>query len=370
MNLFSELTESLKISFQWNKSRVNCFAGILLALIAVRTVNLREIAVAFLSEAQLDSRYRRIRRFFASFKIDFVVIARWIFRLYLLDGQKVHLTMDRTNWYWGKSKINVFVLGFTHKGVAIPLLWRALNKAGAASAKEHQDILQRFIDIFGKKIIADVLGDREFASESLFSWLKKENIPFHIRIKDNSKTRLLHESYHDTKLLYYLFKDLKPNEMRAPKDLFDIFGVPLYIAASRSERGELMVVVTNQDPKDAIACYLRRWEIETLFSCLKERGFNFEDTRLTDLERIEKLTAILAMATAWMHKIGEWRATIKPIKFKKFKNGEQRPQYSYFRYGLDYIREAIFQINDRFDWLHACIELLKPKKIISMEVDL
>ena len=171
MNLFSELAESLKISFQWNKSRLNCFAGILLALIAVRTVNFREIAVAFLSDAHVDSRYRRIRRFFASFKIDFVVIARWIFRLYFLDGEKVHLTMDRTNWYWGKSKINVFVLSFTHKGVAIPLLWRALDKAGTASAKEHQEILQRFVDIFGKGIIADVLGDREFASESLFSWL-------------------------------------------------------------------------------------------------------------------------------------------------------------------------------------------------------
>ncbi|KCZ09755.1 hypothetical protein J973_4206, partial [Acinetobacter baumannii 26016_7] len=29
-----------------------------------------------------------------------------------------------------------------------------------------------------------------------------------------------------------------------------------------------------------------RWEIETLFSCLKGRGFNLENTRLTDPRRV------------------------------------------------------------------------------------
>lgn len=37
-------------------------------------------------------------------------------------------------------------------------------------------------------------------------------------------------------------------------------------------RDELMIVVTNKHPKNAIACYLRRWEIETLFCALKSRG--------------------------------------------------------------------------------------------------
>ena len=60
---------------------------------------------------------------------------------------------------------------------------------------------------------------------------------------------------------------------------------------------EWMVIATNQVPKNAISIYLRRWEIETLFSCLKERGFNFEDTRITNLERVEKLMGVLAMAT-------------------------------------------------------------------------
>lgn len=66
-----------------------------------------------------------------------------------------------------------------------------------------------------------------------------------------------------------------------------------------------MVVVTNEQPTNAIAVYLGRWDIETLFSCFKGRGFKFESTRLVELEKIEKLMAVLAMAIAWAHKIGE-----------------------------------------------------------------
>ena len=109
MDALSELVGSLKGNFEWNKARLYCLAGMLLALISVRTVNLREIAVAFVSDALLDSRYRRIRRFFSHFIIDYVVIARWIFGLYFSDQDKVYLTIDRTNWYWGKSKINVLL---------------------------------------------------------------------------------------------------------------------------------------------------------------------------------------------------------------------------------------------------------------------
>lgn len=64
-----------------------------------------------------------------------------------------------------------------------------------------------------------------------------------------------------------------------------IYSNTLYVAAGRSEKGELMIIVTNQQPNDAINIYLKRWGIETLFSCLKGRGFNFEDTHMTRQER-------------------------------------------------------------------------------------
>ena len=49
----------------------------------------------------------------------------------------------------------------------------------------------------------------------------------------------------------------------------------------------------------------RRWEIGTLFKALKSQGFNFEATRLTGLDRIERLLALLAIVFCWAHLLGD-----------------------------------------------------------------
>ena len=46
-----------------NKARIGFLAGMLLALLKVKTVNLAELARAFISTAEESSRYRRIQRF-------------------------------------------------------------------------------------------------------------------------------------------------------------------------------------------------------------------------------------------------------------------------------------------------------------------
>ncbi len=148
----------------------------------------------------------------------------------------------------------------------------------------------------------------------------------------------------------------------------EIFGQKVYLAGSRSEGGELMIVATNIGDKEAIAVYLRRWEIEVLFSCLKGRGFRFEDTRLTQPERIETLIALLCVDVCWVYKVGEWKAKTKPIKFNQYRES-RRPQYSYFRYGFDVIREAI--LNNHFAQfsLVQCLWCIKiPIQLISREV--
>lgn len=100
MDSLNELVKSLNGYFKWNKARLFCLAGTLLALISVRTVNLREIAAAFASSALLDSRYKRLKRFFASFQMDCAVIAQWIYGLYFSRDQKIYLTIDRTNQHF------------------------------------------------------------------------------------------------------------------------------------------------------------------------------------------------------------------------------------------------------------------------------
>lgn len=212
-----------------------------------------------------------------------------------------------------------------------------LNKAGNATGSEHIQIVKRFTNIFGKKQIAGVLADREFGNGKFISWLTKEEIPYYIRIKDGSRAKFFCEKGFQIKKMFARLEQKKQSYHIQP---MIIYGQKVFVAAGRSERGELMVVITNQSPKNAVVIYLRRWEIESLFQSLKSRGFRFEDTHITNKEKISKLTALLAIGFCWAHKVGEWRAEKKPIIFKKFKDG-LRLQNSYFRYGFDFIRDAL-----------------------------
>ena len=116
-------------------------------------------------------------------------------------------------------------------------------------------------------------------------------------------------------------------------------GPKVRIAALRNDKGELVIIATNDKPDQALATYKRRWEIEMLFGCLKTRGFNFENTHLVHLERIEALLALLAIAFSFAHIVGEWQNELIPIKLKQHK----RKAMSLFRYGLDYLRNILFK---------------------------
>jgi hypothetical protein len=349
MEYTSELIGSLNVHFGWNKARITCFVKMLLALIVSQTVNMSKIALLFSSGAKKLSRYRRMQRFFAQFEIDYDMIAGFIFRLFFINGGKWYLTIDRTNWKWGDANINILTLAIAFKGIAIPIYWELLDKRGNSDTPERIVLLKKFISSFGKDCIAGVLADREFVGENWFGWLLKEKIIFYIRIKKNmlttnSKGQPIHA--------YKLFYGLSPMSERVLYGKRNILGHSLYVSGLKLLDGDFLIIVTNENPGNAIKTYGLRWEIESLFSCLKGRGFNFEDTHITNQERIKKLLALLAIAFCWAHKTGEWQhEACEPIKIKT----HGRPAVSLFRYGLDYLVEAVVNMVVRTDLFENCL---------------
>ena len=231
-----------------------------------------------------------------------------------------------------------------------------LPKAGSSSFKEQKALISRFIKDFGKENILGILGDREFSCGSLLEWLNKEKIGFYIRIKENT---MVHIRQNKLSCAKRIFKQIKPKQHHFFGMTVWVFGEKVYLAASRSEQRELMIIATNKDPRLAIAIYLRRWEIETLFGSLKSKGFRFEETHMTQLDRINKLMTVLAIGFCWAHKVGEWRALKKPITLKKHAN-TLRPQNNYFRYGLDFIRELILNPFKKYHEFKRCLSALVP----------
>jgi len=124
-----------------------------------------------------------------------------------------------------------------------------------------------------------------------------------------------------------------------------LWGHWLYLAGLRLEDGSLLVVATNHAPSTAISDYARRWGIETLFDCLKTRGFCLEATHLKDTERLKKLIALLTLAFCWAHQVGEWVVEQHPIKIKK----HGRKARSIFRTGFDSLRTLLLNLDEKMD---------------------
>ncbi len=258
--------------------------------------------------------------------------------------------MDRTNWKLGKSDINLLFIGIAYRGISFPLLWISLPKCGNSNTAERKNVVDKFIAIFGVSKIKCLTADREFIGQKWFLYLLEKKIHFCIRVKDNFKVI---SSKGNEVAVKALFRNLRQGEVRILKGRRLICGVRLFVIGLRLKNGEYLILVTDKNPESAIETYKLRWEIETLFGCLKTRGFNLESTHLTEPERINKLVALLAITFCWCHVTGEWLNEIKPIKIKK----HGRKAISIFRYGLDCLRETIFNISSNLPTFRKLVRL-------------
>lgn len=342
-----------------NKARITCLSLIIIAIIIAQSSNLKQIARNFQKVGKTDSHYRRIQRFFAKTEFNYDQIAKFIYTLFGLDN--VTLTIDRTNWKWGKTNLNIFMLAVVYKGIAIPLYWTMLDKRGNSKTLERCELIKKFITTFGKEKIQDLLADREFIGEEWFKWLNDASIKFAIRIKKNSK---VFNHHGELVQIHTLLRQVDKYQTYRHGRILIVDNCPVRIFAKRDKNNQLIIIATNDiQSLDAMSLYAKRWEIETLFSCLKGRGFNLEDTHLTHLDRVSKLVAVNAIAFCWAYHIGVHKDKNKPLARKIKSNG--RPQSSLFALGLDLLIEGfrlVFLANNR-SVLHELVSFLTSKPL-------
>jgi hypothetical protein len=276
------------------------------------------------------------------------------------------LDLDRTNWKFGRIEINLLVLAVVVADqFSIPLLWKALPKKGNSNSIEQIDLLQSFVDIFGSHKIACLTADWEFVGKEWITYLIKNNIPFFIRIKRNRLVEWGEEKCH----ISTFFGHLKGRQKRYIQ--FDLDGHLLFFAGTLSQDSELVIVMSNQDVgPEILRIYKKRWTIELMFGHCKKNGFNLEDTHLVNLDRIEKLLAVVRSALLLCLKAGEQEERKSPTPYKKT---VQAPAVSTFRRGFDFLRKLLFQVSDQaLELLASFLEgtlnqafYLRPQKIIQ-----
>src|SRR5262249_3949142 len=135
------LEQTLLDNLPWNKARIKFVARFLLALYAMRTVNLSILATAFSGTAKEESNYKRLQRFLRGFEMPYAQLALFLVKLLGVPGPYT-LALDRTNWKVGTIDLNLLMLSIVDRGVGIPVVWIVLSKAGNSATRERLTLLQ------------------------------------------------------------------------------------------------------------------------------------------------------------------------------------------------------------------------------------
>jgi hypothetical protein len=330
-----------------NKARIKLISLFLQSLIKVQTVNFNRLANSFEANAKPDSSLRRIQRFFADYFYDVDLVAKLIFAL-IPSKEKYGLSLDRTNWKIGEENINILVLGIVHEGLAFPLLFKMMPKFGNSNCKERTEIMDKFNDLFGFEKIDYLVADREFIGKNWLDYLNRNQIKYHIRIRENFK--VYKRKGEKPIKAAWLFSRLKAGQFEHYPKIVYINDVACYLSASvikaKNGNAEYQFLISFNNPSESKECYKKRWQIETMFKALKSSGFNIEKTHLQDIERVSKLISLVFIAFVWCYKVGIY-VDIHEKKIKIKKHGYRAK--SLFKYGLDYIANIFLNPQNQVD---------------------
>lgn len=329
--------------FPLGKSRLETLSVLVVGLVMARTVNLSHLASHFAGAAKLSSNYRRLQRFFQFVALDNKAVARLIVTTLNLDRKK-RLALDRTNWKFGATHINILVLAIVTRRFRVPIFWSFLPHQGNSDTAHRIALIGRYIDCFGVDGVELLLADREFIGAEWIDFLCKNKVPFAIRLRADVAIDLQEGGT-------WLFKTLlRGRRIRTVTRIWrgrfpsSVLPQTLNFAAREIKSSEWLIIVTNMaDAKRALREYKKRWGIECLFADAKRRGFNLEDTHLTQAKKLSTLMAVIAVAMSWAYACASTLMGYKVIK----RNAHKRRKKSWFRTGLDALRKWIVHEPDK-----------------------
>ncbi len=344
------LERTLAENVTWNKARINFLAKFLVALVQVKTINLAQVSKVLSGRAKPDSHYKRIQRFLRFFPLPFAELARFVIALIGLKPPFV-ITIDRTDWYLGETPLNVLMLGINYQGISFPLLWTILEKKGCSDTAERIALMHDYTRLFGIETIAFICADREFIGVEWLAFLCRQRIKFRLRIKEN----ILVANSRNLRMVAArnLFRTQKAGAAVLLSGPRQVLGQALAVMGMRRADGEYVIVVSTEESELLLSDYARRWGVETLFGCLKTRGFCLEATHVTDKDRLRKLIALMALAFCWAYRTGQWLTRTDALQIKK----HGRLAKSIFRHGFDHLRRILCNqdcLSERITFQRLC----------------
>ena len=264
-----------------------------------KQVRIERLAACLPIPILYESRRRHLQRFLIlpslSVPLVWFPLIKYILRNQIPKGNRVVVPLDRTQW----KNNNLLMVSVIWKKRAFPVYWQFLEKAGSSNLHEQITVIRPVIKLLkGYEVV--IIGDREFRSVELASWLKTKKVKFALRQKQDTYVRPKGGNF---KLLEEL--GLAPGMRLFYSGVtytktkgFGTFSLAAYW--QRKYRGQVpqegWYILTNLScVEEVIKVYQSRSGIEALFKDCKSGGYNLEGSKAST-QRLTRLVLLMAIA--------------------------------------------------------------------------
>ena len=195
------------------------------------------------------------------------------------------------------------VVSVLYEKRALPLCWLVVNsKKGHLLESLHCELIQKAQQLLGSDREVILLGDGEFDGIQLLETVRTGGWEYVCRTAKNVCLYEMGQSFSFDALHVQEgdYVEIAEVEFTAAH-----YGPLTVIAAWESGYLEPIYLVTNLElGEEALACYRRRYGIETFFSDQKSRGFHIGHSHLSDPERLSRLLIASCLGYIWMVCLG------------------------------------------------------------------
>lgn len=302
-----------------------------------KQVNLEKLATALPQPIKFASRRRKLQRFLSlphlTIKnIWFPIIANWLNATFNQE-KVVHIVIDRTQW----GTINLLMISLVWERRSIPLYWELLGNLGSSNLEAQTNTIAQALPLL-KEYKVIILGDREFCSVELGSWLRQKGVYFCLRLKRSEFIQIEGEIWVQLNTLglspgvSLYFSGVKVTKKKK------VAGFNVACKWQRKYRGLLSdegwFILTNLASLEvAITAYKKRFGIEEMFRDFKKGGYNLEGTGVSG-DRLIALVLLIAIAYSSATMQGK---VIKQIGVQNYVGRLQEPGRTQQRHSSFYV---------------------------------
>ncbi|AFD26097.1 Tn10-like transposase [Deinococcus gobiensis I-0] len=316
-----------------------------LAFLGGKDIRHAELAARFRGSAHNASVIRRVERFFDRHPIQPADVARVVLTL-LPSAQPREFILDRTNWKYGQTDVNVLLLAVIWRGGAIPLLflYELLPHGGGSHTEIRHTLMDDALCLLCAAEIRVLYADREFVGYNWIQGMAHRGIPICVHL------------WSDTLMDAWTAKDwlsrLQTGTAGLQVEYTLVYGQLMNVVLTHTRDGEALVIASNARAVTTIQTrYRRRFLIECLFRALKTKGFQLEATHMTLHDHVERLLCLLTLTYTW--------CVLVRVTLDRPKKAHGRRAWSVVKMGL---RELVRAFSRESTRLCDLIDLLLPSQ--------